>query len=497
MREVFAPGGGLSIVSHDVAVPSSFLANYSSVDNAKEVIDADIANELKQGFIAAVPFKPFKVNALGAVQKKSSGKYRRITDLSRPKGSALNESLGPPPKFRFATIDDAVMFVFKRGSKFVVASKFDIKAAFRHVPIKSKFWHLFGFQWKGIYYVDLRMCFGLSIAPYVFWRISNFISRTAQCHYDVEHNTPYIDDFLLLSSGDTLEEAFAAARRNHQRFHQCLIDLGWPVADDKVVEPCTDITFLGIRFDLLQRKLSLPTEKLDQILTELRSFQHRYSATKRELEQLVGRLNFAAKVVKGGRTFLRRMIDEINTVVDHNATIVLSDCFRLDVLWWLNFASQWNGTEMMIDPKPVASPRFVTDASNLAVCAVFDGEFIVRYNDDRTNSWHINELECLAVYLAAKRWASEWRNLHIVVESDNTTTVAAINRGSSKSRRIMSMLRKLFWLSAKFNFHLTARFIAGKTNTLADAGSRRDFNTMLDIDPTLSMVLCPELDDDV
>lgn len=497
MRELFAPGGGLSIVSQDVTVPSSSLANYSSVNNAKDFIEADIANELAQGFIAPVPFRPYKVNALGAVQKKGSNKYRRITDLSRPKGSALNESLGTPPKFRFCTTDDAVAFIFKNGFKFVVASKFDLKSAFRHVPIKPDYWHLFGFKWNNVFYVDLRMCFGLSFAPYVFWRISNFIAHTAINHFGIEHVTPYIDDFLLLSTGDTLEEAFAAACLNHQRFQQCLNELGWPIADEKVVEPCLDIVFLGIRFNLQTRTLSVPPEKLQAILQELRAFESRSLATKRELEQLVGKLNFAAKVVKGGRTFLRRMIDLINTVVDHNDTVIISPTFQLDVKWWLDFASEWNGSEIMINPRPIGATRFVTDASALGICAVFDSTFISRYNDERTSSWHINELECLAVYLAAKKWAANWSNTHMVVESDNTTTVAAINKGSSSSRRIMAMLRNLFWLSAKFNFQLTARFIAGKSNLLADAGSRRNFDLMFEIDPSLSMVTCPDLEPDV
>jgi hypothetical protein len=223
----------------------------------------------------------------------------------------------------------------------------------------------------------------------------------------------------------------------------------------------------------------------------------RPNATKRELERLVGKLNFAAKVVKGGRTFLRRMINSVNSVTEHNDTVLLTDDFRLDVKWWLDFASQWNRSEMMIDPNPIGATRFVTDASNLGICAVFDSHFIARYNDSRTMSWHINELECLAVYLAAKQWAPSWRNCHLVVESDNTTTVAAINKGSSRSTRIMAMLRRLFWLSAKHNFHLSARFIAGKNNVLADAGSRRNFDVMLTLDPSLSMVPCPELEADV
>jgi hypothetical protein len=178
------------------------VANYSSVNRCWDMINTDVLDELRNGFVARVPFRPFKVNALGAVPK-SDGRWRRITDLSKPKGAQLN-SFGPEAvPFNFASIDDAVKFIIRNGNKVVIASKYDIRAAFRHVPIRPEFWHLLGFYWDGFYYVDLRMCFGLSIAPYVFWRISNYISRVAKRHYDVEANLPYIDDFLLLSEAST------------------------------------------------------------------------------------------------------------------------------------------------------------------------------------------------------------------------------------------------------------------------------------------------------
>ncbi len=493
MRELFEPGGGLSVVGPGVTVPPSFVANYGSVHQCWDAIDNDIASELSNGFIARVPFKPYKVNALGAVQK-SDGKWRRITDLSKPKVGNLNDYARQPESFRFASVDDAVKFIFKCGNKYVVASKFDIKAAFRHVPIKPEFWHLFGFWWNGFWYVDLRMCFGLAMAPWVFWRISNYLARTASRHYEVECPTPYIDDSLLLSSGDTLEEAFANARKDHQNFRKCLEDMGWPIADNKVVEPCRDLTFLGIRINIVDRELSLPPEKLAKIVELLHQFAGLQQAVKRDVERLIGKLNFAAKVVKGGRTFMRRMIDLINEYESHDDVVTLTDDFRADVDWWLRFASQWNGKAIMIDPTPIGEERFVTDASDFASCAVFDQQFIIRQQCQVTKAWHINEREFLAIYLAAKKWASQWRNKHLLVVSDNTATVAAVNKGSSPSKRIMAMLRDLFWLSATYNFHITAKWIAGVDNTLADAGSRGNIALMLDLDPQLVFVQDPPID---
>ena len=85
---------------------------------------------------------------------------------------------------------------------------------------------------------------------------------------------------------------------------------------------------------------------------------------------------------------------------------------------------------------------------------------------------HINHKETLAIVLAVKCWHKCWANKHIVIHSDNKTAVNIINKGSTPDQTIMTELRQLFWLSALFNFRITAQYIKGKHNTVADAISR-------------------------
>lgn len=491
MVELFRPGGGLSIVGHDVTVPPSRVANYSSVRECYDFMNAQVQEEIDAGFVVEVPFTPRKLNALGAVSK-GPGKWRRITDLSKPEGSQLN-AFTDPTRFQFASVDDAVFII--RRYKHVRLCKFDIKNAFRHVPVKPEHWDLQGFEWNGKFYIDLRMCFGLSIAPYVFWRISNFIAKVATTHYNVAHVVPYMDDFLIISVGDSEEEVVAAAARDFASFRRCLLDLGFGINEAKVVAPAEVVTFLGIVIDTRLRQLSIPAEKLSDLQTTLKTFQSKRSTKKRELEKLVGRLNFAAKVIRGGRTFLRRMIDLVNSVKDHNAMVRLNGSFRADVRWWIDFSSSWNGRAIMLDPVVIDSRRLVSDASDVACGAIFDSHFIIRMQDSLTRHWHINDRELLGVYLAAQTWGHMWENRHVVISCDNSTAVAAVNKGSSKSPVIMRMLRDLFWISAKFNFHLTAKYIPGFTNVLADAASRAQFDIL--VENNLSMVQCPPIPDHV
>ena len=133
----------------------------------------------------------------------------------------------------------------------------------------------------------------------------------------------------------------------------------------------------------------------------------------------------------------------------------------------------FNGRSMLPDKQPITS--VFTDSCNLGGGAIYDGDwFYTNWQLDwpQVADFHINAKEILAIFLAVCRWAPAWLNKRIYIQTDNTTSVATINQCTSANPFIMSCLRTLFWLSAKFNFHVTAKHIPGLINTVADDISR-------------------------
>ena len=59
--------------------------------------------------------------------------------------------------------------------------------------------------------------------------------------------------------------------------------------------------------------------------------------------------------------------------------------------------------------------------------------------------------------------------MHVIIHCDNQAAISIINKGSTPNAVIMPYLRKLFWLLDIFNFKLTARYIPGHSNCIADA----------------------------
>ena len=72
---------------------------------------------------------------------------------------------------------------------------------------------------------------------------------------------------------------------------------------------CTRLSFLGIELDTSSMQARLPEDKLFRLVHELEVWSDKKCCLRKELEHLVGVLQFACKVVPQGRPFVRRMIN--------------------------------------------------------------------------------------------------------------------------------------------------------------------------------------------
>lgn len=118
---------------------------------------------------------------------------------------------------------------------------------------------------------------------------------------------------------------------------------------EKVVGPTICLPRLGILLDTVRQEAQLPGDKLQALVKELTEFQNKArSATKsskRNLLSLIGKLSFACKVVPAGHMFLRWLLDH-----HYHEEVYINEEALLDIQWWLQFASQWNGKAFFLEP---------------------------------------------------------------------------------------------------------------------------------------------------
>ena len=145
---------GLWISENGYQVTPFFLQNYSSVrDNICE-LHKNLEPELAAGRVVKVPRTAYS-NAVGLIPKANTTEMRRITDLSRPHGASVNDSV-PDRHFKFQTLEVALRMMTPQCFMTVI----DIRHAYRHVVIRPQDWDLQSFTIGGQCYQDRCMSLG-------------------------------------------------------------------------------------------------------------------------------------------------------------------------------------------------------------------------------------------------------------------------------------------------------------------------------------------------
>ena len=154
-----------------------------------------------------------------------------------------------------------------------------------------------GLQWlfsgssMTTYLKDVRLPFGAAKSCQIFQRLSNAIVRMMARR---GHNcVGYLDDFIVIE--DNVNNCQVA----YDCLYNLLEELGFVVNVQKAVPPCSKLIFLGIEIDTRARSLALPARKLLEVKGMLADWSGKRRAKKVEIQRLLGRLNWCARVIRG------------------------------------------------------------------------------------------------------------------------------------------------------------------------------------------------------
>ena len=449
-------------------------SNMQSAGTNPAVVRDYLRNEVQSGTLIGLLKKEavpgVHINRFGVIPKSQQpGKWRLIVDLSRPMSHSVNEGiLKEHCSLRYPSVDDAVKVILALGPGTQLV-KFDVKSAYRIVPVHPSDRLLLGIRWQGEVYVDTALPFGLRSAPKIFTAVADALQWILE-QEGVPRMFHYLDDFLLFGAPGGSD----GARIFNVAMDWCK-KLGVPIADHKTEGPTSVLTFLGIEVDAVKMEIRLPPTKLLQLKAEIREWAGKESCTKRQLLSLIGRLQHACCVVQPGRTFLRRMIDFSTKFKQLHFERRLNKGFQSDLQWWSSFLCDWNGVSMMGGVVHSASRVTLTsDASGSWGCGAFTslGKWFMFKWPRSWASFHITVKELLPIVLAVALWGAEWKGMSICCQCDNAAVIAILRSGSYKNKLAMHLVRSLFFLAAKRGVVLAGVHIPGKENGPADALSR-------------------------
>ena len=222
-------------------------------------------------------------------------------------------------------------------------AKTDIKSAFCIIPIHPDDYHLQGMTWNNSYFFDRCLPMGCSSSCAIFEAFSTaleWLAKHCLCASGVLH---ILDDFLFIA---TSQGKCASDFNNFLSLCDCL---GVPIAHEKTEGPSTTLQFAGITLDTINMEARLPDDKLQKCNAQLLDMHRRRKTTLKELQSLIGLLNFTCSVVLPGRAFLRRLVDLTTGVRLPRYRIRITEACRPDLLVWLQFLRDFNSRTFFLD----------------------------------------------------------------------------------------------------------------------------------------------------
>ena len=419
----------------------------------------------KNPLSSAIKFSP-----LNSVEKKDSEERRVIADLSFPLDNSVNSFidknwyLGEPVQLIYPTVDDLVQLVRAKG-RGCMLFKVDLLKAFRQIPVDPGDINLLGYSWNRRLYLDISLVMGCRSSAFICQRITNALVYIYFRIGFVALN--FLDDIIGVEVSVRAVLAFHTLKR-------VLRKSGAEEAEHKECPPDTRQEWLGIMVDTNEFSLSLSQVKVDTLIGVLQQWVCKNDANRKEVQSLVGKLIWAAAVVRPGRLMVSRLLNFLRGMDPHRRYLITNECLA-DIKWWSRFLPIFNGISMFppVDWE-IPDSSFATDACLQACGGICGNEYFhERFPGHIIQvAGHISALELLSCMVALKIWAPKLSGKRIIIQCDNLAAVHIINSNKTKDRYMQDCMREILFLAALYKFEIKAVHIGTNQNRLPDLLSR-------------------------
>ena len=454
--------------------PTPATANHPSALNFPNDVRMFLDKEVRLGAMLGPfqepPFRPWsQVSPLMTVEKKGSSSRRVIIDLSFPIGEGVNAGVpknffqGKHKQYSLPTIHDMAELVIAAGPACYLW-KADLERAYRQLRCDPLDYPLMGVAFDGLYYTDICPSFGCRGSSLSQQRVSN-----AVCHLLAREGhsaLAYVDDFCGVHP--SLHGASAA----YSAFGNLSDTLGLKLAPEKCAPPATTMEWLGFLFDTEAMSITLPQAKLEEISALTSHWSSKKRASRKELQQLAGKLNHICQCVLPARKFMSRILAALRSA-PQSGSILIGDPLRRDVHWFSMYTAMCNGRLMLTRDLP-------TFEIQCDACLEGGGGFSathfysLRFPQGMVENLHISQIEAMNIIIAVKTLLPrDLRSAEIVITTDNSAAMHTLNTGKTRDPILAACSRELWLVAALRELRIVVNHAPGETLVLADALSRR------------------------
>ena len=422
-----------------------------------KAVDLEIETLSKKGVISVCEHEPNEFLSTIFLTPKKDGSFRLILNLKE-----LNKSV-TYHHFKMDTIQTC----FNLMTPHCYMASLDLRDAYYSVPIHPQYQKYLKFKWKDVLYKFTALPNGLACAPRYFTKLLKPVfSHLREMGYI---SSGYLDDVFLV--GRTFEECY----KNVSASIDLLQQLGFIIHPEKsVTSPSHTLEHLGFILNSQTMTVSVNSAKIEKFNTYASYILRKENILIREAAVMSGIMVSCLPGVEFGDLFYRYLeVEKANALKmnggNFDSKMSISLEARSDILWWIdNIGSS---------PKPLCrgKPDFIleTDASTSGWGAKFGNNTTGGRWSVEEQRKHINTLELMAVKYSLHSLCSHIQNAHVLLQTDNTTTVAYIrNMGGTHSSVCNSVARDIWLWCKDRKIWLTVTHIPGIDNVDADKESR-------------------------
>jgi len=471
--------------------------NLKSVFGHESIVRKKLLAEVEAGRMSG-PFKykplsNLRVSPIGLVPKRTGG-FRLITHMSFPYLESVNDYIDPDyTKVKYSDFDNAVRMLRRLGTGTWMA-KMDLKNAFRLLPCSPDDFDLLGIKLDNMYFIDKCMPMGCSISCATFETFSTFLNWAIKVRTSTENIDHYLDDYIFMS-----------LFKDHcqfllDEFANMCGELNVPIAEEKTEGPVTCLTYLGYELDSVAMEIRIPYEKIGDILKQIDKILPKSKISLRQLQSIVGSLAFCTKAIPSARAFLRRMYAAMSQAKRPHHRVRISKGIKQDLKMWKYFFTKHNGISVILENDWLANTdlQLFTDSAgnaNLGCGVYFQGAWaFLQWPDTWKKSDILSDityLEMIPIALACFLWKDKFCSLKICFNCDNIAVVQILNSKTSRSERVMSLIRLIVLWSMQSSFNFKSFHLPGVHNKICDSISRKDFRMFRRLAPEADLQPTP------
>ena len=460
--------------------PTSTSLNHASALRNPQAVDKFISKELSKeallGPFDSPPFSPWtQISPLLTRDKPDGSGKRVIIDLSFPPGSSVNDGIiknfhqGDNFAYTLPSALDLADRMLQAG-RGCHMWKSDLERAYRQLRVDPLDYPLLAIKHKGGTYVDICPSFGCRSSSAAQQRVSNAVVYMMSLRRHV--TLAYVDDFCGVAATER------EANQSFAEFHTLTGNLGLKLAKEKTLPPSTSMEWLGYHFDSNSMNITIPEQKMQEVMDELAGWQRMDWATKTQLQSLAGKLNYIGNCVRPARRFMNRILTSLRQA--HTETRVkLTQEFKKDVAWFQAFARDFN-RKILIEPKlPCLEIECDACPKGGGGCTV-DHCYQFVFPDHYQTQFHISQLEAINAVMAVKTLTpNNLTDSRVLIKTDNMGSMFALSTGRTRDPVLAACARELWLFAALRGLDILVTHVPGETLILADALSRASFDRVL------------------